>query len=73
MAAALAEIEAQGFRKAVIVGHGWAGQFLLQGWLGIPLVPRIAFDLAPASVSEVRISSFGDPQLVRLNAVYYTT
>ena len=68
MRTALAELEGAGHSEVVAVGHGFSGTLLLKAWLGLPLLPYIAFNLGPASVSEFRINEFSEPCIERLNS-----
>jgi broad specificity phosphatase PhoE len=70
MRRALAELSEAGHSRVLLVGHGFSGAVLLKAWLGLPLMPYIAFDLAPASVSELSINSWSEPCINRLNCQY---
>ena len=67
MRKALDELDSQGCREVLAVGHGFSGTVLLKAWLGLPLQPYIAFNLGPASVSELRINTFEEPCIEHLN------
>ena len=43
---------------------------LLKAWLGLPLQPYIAFNLGPASVSEIRVNDFSEHCIERLNHTF---
>lgn len=64
---ALADTE---HRRLIVVGHGLSGTVLMKAWLGIPLLPYIAFNLGPASVSELAINEWSERCLERLNCQY---
>lgn len=70
MRAALAELVDSGHSEVLAVGHGFSGTLLLKAWLGLPILPYIAFNLGPASVSEFRINEFSEPCIERLNHTY---
>lgn len=70
MRAALADLIDTGHSEVLVVGHGFSGTLLLKAWLGLPIIPYIAFNLSPASVSEFFINEFSEPCIERLNSVY---
>ena len=67
MRRALNLLDATEHSCALVVGHGFSGTVLLRAWLGLPLQPYIAFDLSPASVSELSINEWSEPCINRLN------
>lgn len=70
MRCALGRLAETGHSRVLIVGHGFSGTLLLKAWLGLPLLPYIAFNLAPASVSEFSINEWSEPCINRLNSEY---
>jgi probable phosphoglycerate mutase len=51
----------------VIVGHGNSGGEVLNWWLGNDVDARLDFELAPASISELRLGAWREPRVVRIN------
>ena len=70
MRRALAEMADTGHTEVLVVGHGFSGTLLLKAWLGLPMAPHIAFNLGPASVSELCINAFSERCVERLNSSY---
>lgn len=70
MRGVLVRLADSGHSRVLLVGHGFSGTVLLKAWLGLPLLPYIAFDLGPASVSELSINSWSEPCINRLNCQY---
>ena len=64
---ALDRIERSGVSTAIVVGHGLSGQELVRAWLGLPLLPFVAFRFGPASVTELCFNRWGERQIAQLN------
>lgn len=54
-------------KTVVIVGHGGSGGEVLNWWLGFDVEHRLDFELAPASISELRVGEMGERRVVRIN------
>ncbi len=67
VARTLSEIAGRGTQRAVIVGHGLSGIALIRAWLGIPLELPLSFELDTASVTQLSVNRWGEPQIDRLN------
>lgn len=70
MRRALSQLEDTGYSQVLVVGHGFSGAMLLRAWLALPLQPYVAFDLSPASVSELLINEWSERCIKRLNSRY---
>jgi probable phosphoglycerate mutase len=66
---ALARIADSCPSTAIIVTHGLAGIAVIHWWLELdgPSRGRISFELDPASITELRINSYNERTIVRLN------
>jgi broad specificity phosphatase PhoE len=70
MRKALQDLERSRYDRVLVIGHGFSGTVLLKTWLGIPLLPYVAFNLGPGSVSELSVNEWSEPCIERLNSQF---
>jgi probable phosphoglycerate mutase len=52
---------------AVLVSHAAPIEIIIEWWLGIGLKSKVSFDVAPASLSVLRVNVWGERSVERLN------